>query len=144
MLHTWKAVVLVTFALPIFSSCGDNPVGPTVQSVSGDYTATTFTITPAGANPINALQEGFSLDISLLADGKTTGRVFIPAFLDEDGRAHEEPLRGTWRLQGSTVEFDFPNADIYVEDVPFTVDGGRLTNDYVLGGNAARLVLTKD
>ena len=123
--------------------CGDdedNNFSPTVETVAGSYSASTFTLTTV-AGTVNLLAQGSQVTLNLAADGTTTGHLFIPGG-DEDGGDFDADLTGTWTLSDSTVTFD-QGADTFLRDVDFTAGPGRLTGEGDFGDESIRLVLTK-
>jgi len=81
---------------PVLLACGgDETTGPTMASVAGNYTATTFTATDANGT-IDLLAGGASITATLNADGTTTGRPRTPSC-----RTSRSTCRGTgWRESG--------------------------------------------
>jgi hypothetical protein len=122
------------------TACGDDPFSPTVENVSGSYTASTFTITTAGSTT-NLLIGGSTVTVTLAADGSTTGRLFVPGG-SENGGDIDADLAGTWTLTGSTVTFG-QSSDTFIRDIPFTAGRNRLTADGTFSGATIHLVLTK-
>jgi hypothetical protein len=122
--------------------CGDDDsFSPTVETVAGSYTATTFTVSSVVGN-INLLAGGATVTMNLASDGTTTGRLFVPGG-DEDGSDLDRDLTGTWSLTGSTVTFE-QTADSFIPDVEFIASANRLTGEDTFDGGTVRLVLTKE
>jgi hypothetical protein len=122
------------------AACGDDNFSPTVETVAGSYTASTFTYeTAAGTTDLLAL--GAVVSIDLAADGTTTGEIFVEEG-GEGGGDLAESLAGTWTLDGSTVTFD-QTADTFIRDLEFTVDEDRLTGEDTFDDVTIRLVLSK-
>jgi hypothetical protein len=123
-------------------ACGEGtPFSPTVETVAGEYHATTLTTTQ-GTTTVDVLQGGGSLTLTLHADGTTTGRLFAPG-AGETGEDLDVDLAGAWTLTDSTVTFDQPNSDTFIRDMPFTAQRNRLRGEADFGGVAVRVVLTK-
>ena len=116
----------------------DDVFSPTVENVSGSYSAETFTVTTA-AETVDLLALGAEVTVDLAADGTTTGQLFVPDG-DEDGSDLEADLSGTWTLTGSTVTFS-QDSDTFIRDVEFTASENRLTGEGAFGEATIRLVL---
>jgi hypothetical protein len=119
---------------------GDDSFSPSVETVAGSYTASTFTVTTV-AGALNLLTTGAQVSVTLAADGTTTGRLFVPNGAD-DGSDLDEDLTGTWSLSGSTVTFN-QSADTFLTDVQFTATENQLTSEGEFNGAAIHVVLTK-
>jgi hypothetical protein len=129
----------------LIAACGDDDgssdsFSPSVENVSGNYTATSFTITTS-AGTLDLLALGSSVEVTLAPNGTTTGRLFVPGG-DEDGGDLDEDLTGTWILSGSIVTFS-QTADTFIQDAPFTASRDQLTGEGTFGGETVRVVLTK-
>lgn len=122
-------------------ACGDDDsFSPTVETVAGTYTASTFTLSsPIGT--VNLLAGGATVTMVLDADGSTTGHLFVPGG-DDDGSDLESDLTGTWVLTGDTVTFQ-QAADSFIPDVQFIATANRLTGERTTTAGTIRLVLTK-
>jgi hypothetical protein len=122
----------------IVAACSSNAVAP--PDVNGDYVATTFSVVQNGV-PINELQAGAHVTISLASDGTTTGILFLP-----HGNADSSDLildlSGTWTIQDRTVRFSNA-ADSFVRDMSFMVVGSALVGDYADATTRVRLVLNR-
>jgi hypothetical protein len=131
-------LVAAALALP---GCGDDTAfAPSLNTVSGDYHATTLTTTQAGITT-DLLLLGAALSVVLSLDGTTTGRLLAPG-LGENGEDVDEDLTGTWTLTGSTVHFQLAS-DTFIPDVPFTAELNRLSAERTANGATLRVVLTK-
>lgn len=136
-----RSVVPALLAVLALTACGDDPTGPTVNSVAGEYRATTFTVADGGTT-LDVLAVGGTLTLALDPDGTTTGRIFLPG-LDEDGGDFDEDLAGTWMLRSDTVTFQ-QSADTLIRDLEFEVAGNRLEAEEVFGqGARVKIVLSK-
>ena len=124
-------------------ACGGDgtPFSPTVETVAGNYHATTLTATQA-TGTINLLLNGGALTLSLQEDGTTTGHLFVPG-AGETGEDIDLDLTGTWTLAGNTVTFAQPNADTFIRDMPFTAEPNRLRGEETFNDVTVRVVLTK-
>ena len=138
--RTATAVLCLAAAL---AACGDDDDGfnPTVDTVAGSYTATTFTLN-SGVGVVDLLEAGASVTATLDPDGTTTGRLLVPA-VGEGGSNLDEDLAGTWSLSGNTVTFT-PSGSTLLDDVDFAVSENRLTGEGTYEGAVLLLVLTRD
>ena len=132
--------VALGLAVALAACGGDDRFSPTVETVVGSYTASTFTLTTS-AGTTNLLTSGATVSVTLAADGSTTGRLFVPGGA-EDGGDFDADLAGTWALAGSTVTFS-QTADTFIRDVAFTATRNRLTAEGTFDEETVRLVLTK-
>ena len=125
------------------AGCSDD--GPTETSLSmslvagdyaaeGDYGVYTMTTTVDGQT-VDQLAQGLSLTLTLTEDGRTSGRLFMPEG-DEDGSDYEADLTGTWTLTGNVVDFSH-QADTFIRDMSFRVEGGQLSGDEMFGDTRA-------
>ena len=131
---------LMVLAVGAMACSGDDSFSPTVETVAGSYTATTFTLSSV-VGTINLLGGGATVTLNLATDGTTTGRLFVPDG-DEDGSDLDADLTGTWSLTDSTVTFE-QSADTFIPDVDFIASSNRLTGEGTFSGGTLRLVLTK-
>ncbi len=120
----------------------DDPFSPTVANVSGMYHATTLLVTDStGVKDYLAI--GSSITLQLDPSGTVSGHPLIVGGNDDPGGGDlEADMAGTWALAGDTVTFD-QAADTFVRDWGFKASSGRLTTDYIGGGVAVNVVLTK-
>lgn len=133
------------------AACGDAPSGADpqqlrVQQLSGSYVGfkygtKKFTTTRYGQTT-DWLARGASLNIELAAEGTTTGRLLIPGG-NEDGSDFDASMAGSWALKGDTVRFQ-QDADTFVRDMPFLVQGGRLIGSRNFGGIEVDVTLSRD
>ena len=122
-------------------ACGDDDsFSPTVETVAGSYTATTFTVSSV-VGSVNLLAGGATVTLDLATDGTTTGRLFVPEG-ELDGSDLDADLTGTWSLTDSTVTFE-QSADTFIPDVDFIASSNRLTGEGTFSGGTLLLVLTK-
>ena len=128
--RTLTATLLLTAAV----ACGDGPTSPSVEAVTGTYTATQLTTTEGGTST-NQLAAGASITLTLNANGTTSGRFIVPGELDAD-------LTGTWTLSGTTVSLSH-SADTFLTDTDFQVQGNRLVGDETFGSTRVQVTLTK-
>jgi len=131
----------LAFALAVAACGGSDSFSPTPDTVAGSYTATAFTVTSSGGSSTNLLALGATVSVTLLPDGTTMGRLFVPGGAESGGDLDAD-LAGTWSLAGSTVTFS-QTADTFLRDVAFTAGPGRLTGEGTFSGETVRLVLSK-
>ncbi|CAN5300523.1 hypothetical protein BH24GEM2_BH24GEM2_06460 [soil metagenome] len=134
------ASLLVLLAGLSLSACEYPTIPAAMGAVAGTYIATELSVTENGARR-DLLADGVSIQINLQADGATTGVFHFPA---QGGKpAYDVDLTGTWAVTGSdgkyTVTFNQPNADTFLRDTAFTLNGHRLEGLY----GALRAVLQK-
>jgi len=134
-----KRRLSILVAVALATACSDS-TAPTMESVAGTYTASTFTALEAGTTT-DILAAGGSITLTLAIPGTTTGRVFVPGG-GENGEDFDEDLSGTWTLQDSTVTLDHA-ADTFLRDMPLTVRGLQLSGQETFGGVTVTVVLTK-
>jgi hypothetical protein len=149
MLSRTRAVFAVSsvLALALVSACSDDPAGLDEiarEEIVGAYAATTFTAR-SGNTTVDLLSGGASLDVTLLEDGTTTGRLFVPAAL-AGGTAFDQSLVGTFEFDDSNNEVTFDHAaDTFVKDVTFTASrNGNLVQlgaEHTVTATTVRVVL---
>lgn len=129
-----SAVVAAGVALLIAGCSGEDTTGPGGIQL-GTYTATTFSVTPAGEAPINVLGAGGSLVITLHANGTTSGTLSVPASV-AGGAAVVESMEGTVTVTSLTVTFH-QGADTFVRDLTWARQGQviSVTNQLVAGSS---------
>ncbi|HEX6938241.1 MAG TPA: hypothetical protein VF158_02425 [Longimicrobiales bacterium] len=144
-----RPIIGLLVVAPLLTACSDDePPAPEIRmaEVAGDYVAEgdygvySFTTTADGQTT-DWLAEGASVHITLTADGRTSGRLFVPGG-DEDGSDFEADLAGTWSLIGDIVEFSH-EADTFIRDMAFHVEDGRLSGDETFDDARVRLVLER-
>jgi len=123
----------------------------TMADVAGDYEARgetgLFSVTIGGV-PIDVLEAGGFIDLTLAADGTTSGTLFAPG-LDEGGADLDADLDGTWTLRRDddddwVVQLS-QGADTFLRDVELEVESvGRLDVDEDVGGARIRVVLLRE
>jgi hypothetical protein len=135
-----RATIALTLALALGSCGGEDIFSPTVESVTGSYTASSLTlVSSVGTTDLLAL--GSTVAITLAADGTTSGRLFVPGGAD-DGSDLDVNLAGTWALSGSTVTFN-QTGDSFIREVEFTAGPDQLNGEGEFSGAIIRLVLGK-
>ncbi|HET7109357.1 MAG TPA: hypothetical protein VFI41_00680 [Gemmatimonadales bacterium] len=91
-------------------ACGDDDsFNPTVEQVSGSYSASSFTLT-SSSGIVDLLSSGASVQVTLTSHGATAGRLLLPGTgtegdHDEDLTAARDELTGTRLLGGETLRW---------------------------------------
>ena len=147
--HFNRSLVVLAAALALSACEGSTPLDPHAQAMAalaGDYGAEadlgalSFT-TDDGGTVTDWLDQGAKVELRLTADGRTTGRLFVPG-VDEDGGDLDESLAGTWTLDGETIHFEH-DADTFIRDTPFRVEGKRLVGEASFDDVAIRVELAR-
>ncbi|HMI56095.1 MAG TPA: hypothetical protein VK494_07910, partial [Gemmatimonadaceae bacterium] len=94
-------------------ACGGDSTSPTESIPVGSYTAFEFTTTGASGST-NQLLIGSTLQITLAANGTTSGHLHLAAQGGEP--AFDRDMAGTWTRTGNTVDFA-QSADTFVDDM---------------------------
>lgn len=132
----------VVTALPLLAlvlfACDDDATGID-EDLVGSYQATTFTVTTDDGTT-DVLAEGGSLDITLAADGTTSGTLIIPATQSESGEEEQASMSGTWSIESGTVTFE-QDADTFVRDMGFQASEGRLEGEETFGEETVHVIL---
>jgi hypothetical protein len=136
----------------VMGACGEDPIGPedngadpiTLEEVFGAYTAATITTTEGGITT-DQLARGTTLDLTLNADGSTSGRLFVPDG-NEDGGDLDADLEGTFSFDEANGEVTFEQAaDTFVRDMVFAAaraNGAvQLEGQRAFGSTTVRVVL---
>lgn len=133
--------MVVGMLLLAVAGCGES-TGPDPEpgDVVGSYVATEFVVV-SGGSTTDQLAAGSELTVILLADGSTTGFLFVPGGA-EDGSNFEADLTGSWTLDGRVVTID-TDADTFIRNMAFTYANGRLTADQVFGSTRVVIVLAR-
>lgn len=134
---------LWVMAVAVLAGCGGGPTdstSPTMSSVAGSYTATTFTAANATGTS-DLLAGGASVSAVLNVNGTTTGRLVVPASVT-GSTAVDEDLTGTWALANTQVTFN-QSGDTFLRDIVFTVSGNTLVGNGAFSGTTLHVVLTK-
>jgi hypothetical protein len=121
-------------------ACGSDTTA--ASSIAGAYHATTFQVTVAGGNAMDALAAGGSLTLQVNADNTTSGTLSLPASIT-GGSAFTASMAGTASVSGNTVFFQ-QSADTFVRDLTWTINGNTITvSSQSLGGAIYTIVLTR-
>jgi hypothetical protein len=136
------APTALAFAVLLIGCGDDDSFSPTVENVSGSYSAASFTLA-TGTGTIDLLALGADVTAVLEPDGTTTGHLSVPGG-GEGGEDVEEDLTGAWTLSGTTVTFDM-ESDTFLRDVEFTAGENTLTGEFTDTdtGETVRLVMAK-
>lgn len=119
---------LAGVALAALAACsgeaGPGGVASPGSGAAGAYTATAFTLNQGGPEE-DLLAQGSAVTLNLLADGTTTGRMFVPGALTSDGADFDEDLDGMWTQTGDVVRLQH-SADTFLRDIDLVVSGNTL------------------
>lgn len=126
--------------LALATGCGGDSFTPTEETVAGSYSATVLTLT-TGGQTTDYLALGATVDLTLAADGTTTGRLFVPGGAEGGGNLDAD-LAGTWDLNGRVVTFN-QTADTFIRDSEFSAGENTLTGQEIFSGTTVRLVLAR-
>jgi hypothetical protein len=143
--------LLATAALVACDGSGNSPLTPEEGlAVSGTWAASPADGGESGAITFQAdtadisrdmIAEGASIVLGLHPNGTTSGRLLIPANA-EGVPDFDVDLTGTWRIEEGAVHLDH-DADTFLRDMPFRLDGDRLIGDEQFGGVRVRLELER-
>ena len=124
------------------AGCSDDD-GTDISDVAGSYEATTFVVTPDGEGPIDVLAAGGFINITINANGTTTGDMFLPASVAGTDQAFS--MDGTASIVGSEqVAFD-QVADSFFRELTFTIEAEELVVLEQRAGSAVfTITLTRD
>ena len=130
-----KSARHAVLALAFLAAC-ESSTDPSMESLAGTWSATTFTTTENGVTTNQISQDAF-LGLTLTASGGVTGVLILP------NDNVNESMAGSWTLNGNTVTFN-QSADTFVRDMPFTLQGdGTLVGDATFGGVRIQITLTR-
>jgi len=136
-----RAFRFASTALVLLLACGGgDSFTPTEETVAGTYEASAFTLTNF-TGTIDLLLAGATVDATLMPDGTTSGRLFVPGG-EEDGSDLDEDLAGTWTLAGQTVTFN-QAADTFIGEAEFIAGRNTLTGEGTFEGVSIFLQLVK-
>lgn len=131
----------VSVVAVVVGACAEKVHGPTLESVAGNYSATTFATTSSGTTT-DWLTNGASISLGLTVAGTTSGRVIVPGEGEEPGTDFEADLAGTWKLSADSVRF-YHDADTFLRDVAFRVISDDLVSEDAIGAVEFHVVLRK-
>lgn len=137
-----QRVLAVAGVSILLAACGgEDTTGPGGLQL-GTYTATTFSVTPAGEAPINVLGEGGSLVITLQAGGTTTGTLTVPGSVT-GGAPLVASMAGTVTVTSLTVTFQ-QTEDTFVRDLTWSRQGQIIAvNNQVVAGTSFTITLQR-
>ncbi len=135
-------VLAALTAVVFVAGCGGDSTAPQ-PGISGNYTATEW-VTTGGSGQTNQLTAGSTLNITLTANGTTTGHLHIAA--SGGNSAFDADMAGTWVQSGGSLTFA-QTADTFVRNMTFSVvtNGAAwaLVGDQVFSGTRVQLTLTR-
>jgi hypothetical protein len=136
---------LACVALAAVAACdgeaGSNGIAGPAGDAAGAYAATSFTLNQGGPEE-DLLAQGSSITLTLLADGTTTGHMFVPAALTGEGD-FDEDLDGTWTQADDVVRLEH-TADTFLRDIDLVVSGNELTGQVSDPTFVLAIVFTKN
>ncbi|MFN2316839.1 MAG: hypothetical protein ABR551_13840 [Gemmatimonadales bacterium] len=137
-----RVVLAVSVVSALLAGCGgEDTTGPGGLEL-GTYTATTFSVTPAGEAPINVLGAGGSLVITLQSGGTTTGTLTVPGSIT-GGATFVASMAGTVTVTSLTVTFE-QAADSFVRDLTWSRQGQVISvTNQVVAGNSYTIALQR-
>ena len=110
---------------------------------SGDLGTLVLTTTE-GSVSTDHVARGANIQLTLAANGTTSGTMHLPDVPDEDGGVvdFDADLTGTWTLANGMVTLSHA-ADTFLRDMPLTVRDGRLEGDRSFGNVRVRVTLVR-
>jgi hypothetical protein len=109
--------ILPALAIAALAACGsDSVVGGGGNPPVGSYTAIIF-VTTGTSGQTNQLTNGGSLNITLAANGTTSGHLHVSA--SGNNPALDADMAGTWARQGDQIRFT-QAADTFMNNLAFT------------------------
>lgn len=140
MLRRLQAISIVA-ALAATTACGSDSTSPQSPLV-GSYTAFQW-VTTGGSGQTNQLNIGSTLQITLNADGSTSGHMHQAA--SNGAPAADFDMAGTWAENNNMVNFT-QSADTFVRNMIFAVQPIAtgvvdLVGDQVFSGTRVQLTL---
>jgi hypothetical protein len=132
-------------AAVLLAACSNDRLGVDPIVVTGNYSATSATFTPASGDPVNLLTAGFTMTMSLDGQGNTSGSLTIPAAFSESHQDETISMAGTYSYNAvaQTVTFD-QAADTFVRDVTWAASTGQLAGTFTDDdGSTLRVILTQ-
>lgn len=136
----WRVFHLIAVMTAVNAACSDSPVGPTLETVAGAYTATEFTATDPGTTT-DLLALGAFMTLTLRANGTTAGRLFVPGG-DDNGADLDADLAGSWSIDGATILMTSAAAS-FLGDLDFVFVEGHLVGVGIAERAVIRIVLTR-
>jgi hypothetical protein len=111
-------------------ACGDAYSTGTNQppydtSIAGTYVATTFVVTRQNQAPVNALEQGAVLTITIAADNSASGSLFAPLSVTGGIDPHQS-MAGSVTRTGASIRFVQP-AETFVRDLVWTLSGRTIS-----------------
>jgi len=133
--------ISVVAAFAATTACGSDSTSPQSPLV-GSYTAFQW-VTTGGSGQTNQLTIGSTLQITLNADGSTSGHMHLAA--SNGAPAADFDMAGTWHESNNVVDFT-QSADTFVRDMVFAVQPIAtgvvdLVGDQVFSGTRVQLTL---
>ena len=129
--------------LPVLLLACGGSTAPAANSVAGSYIPVIW-VTTGGTGQTSELQVGSTLQLTLHANGLTSGHLHIAATGSRP--AFDADMSGSWTQTGSTISIS-QSIDTFVQHTSFEmspdpVSGWDLTGSTTFGGNQVQIILT--
>lgn len=136
-------IVSMSLSCSALVACGSDSTGPPEPPV-GSYTAIEF-VTTGNSGQTNQLVIGGSLQITLAANGTTSGHLHMAA--SGSNPVFDADMAGTWTMNAGTVDFN-QAADSFVRNMTFALEPiapgvWDLAGDQVFSGTRIQLRLRR-
>jgi hypothetical protein len=129
-----------TGAMVLGAACSDDdrgdPTAPTVSAVAGTYSATRLKATSLFGSE-DVLQGGGSLTAVFNANGTVTGHAKVPS------QGVDQDFAGQWKIDDGKIEIEEVAADVFFEDLEFTLVNNTLVADQTINAVRIQVTLTK-
>lgn len=124
-----RTLPLLSAAMLVLAGCSDPVVVTRPADVVGSYAATTWVVTTSASGPVNVLDAGGSVSLTLNEDGTATGSVSIPA--GSGLTAVDADLTGSWDLVENRWVLLAPDEASFLAQRFLEVDGRDLRSNAV-------------
>jgi hypothetical protein len=131
--RSWLRAARTVAAVALLCGCRE-------EGIQGTYTATKFTMQPAGGSVTDVLAAGGSISLRIHPDLSTSGSMVIPASVQ--GGPLSVGLLGQTAKNGDQVTFNFV-ADNVLRDAVWTYRSGELSTIYAGSAGTAVVTLSK-
>ena len=125
-------------ALALASCSVGDPFAPTVDNMAGTYAASQI-VTADASGFVDWIDVGGTLSLTLSADGKTSGRLFLPGGA-AGGADLDADMAGTWLLVGHTIQFG-QAAETFVRAIDFNAGQNRIAGDQYFGDSLRVIIV---
>lgn len=135
-----RRLSLALVAAAALAGCGDDDPTAPLGAVAGQYRPTAWTVTTGGTTT-DVLAAGGQLPLYLDGSGGAGGRVIVPAGVAGDA-AVDVSFDGPYDVRGGVVRIR-SDEDVFVRDMPLTVQDTTLVGDATFGGARVRVTLAR-